>query len=137
METVERELQVLADAERERFATNSYVLEVLRAAKAPYEVDVSIHDAAITTAYPPDELEANTAAETLGFDYEHDYQGDGPVDWWSEAQLLLCRFMREAEDKGLASTLPELEQLRERATVQMVLAERDYERRYAEPRLQA
>jgi hypothetical protein len=80
METVERELQVLADAERERFTTNSYVLDVFKAAKAPYEVDMSIHDAAIARAYPPDELEANTAAETLGFDYERDYVGDGPVD---------------------------------------------------------
>ena len=70
-----------------------------------------------------------TPPETLGFDYGRDYAGDGPVDWWSDAQLLLCRFVREAEDKGLASTLPELEQLRGRATVRMVLAERDYERR--------
>ena len=61
MEAVERELQVLADAELERFTTNRHVLEVLKATKAPYEVDMSIHDAAIARTYPPDELEANTA----------------------------------------------------------------------------
>lgn len=136
-ETTERELQVLADAEYERYTTNRYVLAALKAAKAPYDVDVSTWEAAIARAYPPDDLEPNTDPDTLGFNYDRDYPGDGPVDWWSDAQLLVCRFMREAEDRGLVSTLPELEALRERATVQMMLAERDYERRYAEPRSRA
>jgi hypothetical protein len=134
--TVGRELQVLADTEFERFDTNHYVLEVLKAAKAPYEVDRSIHEAAMLRAYPPDELEANTDADTRTFDYGRDYAtgeaGDGPVDWWADACYLLHRFMREAAGRGVLTD--ELEYLRERATAQLVLAERDCERRYAEPR---
>ncbi len=136
-ETTSRELQVLADAEYERFTTNDYLLGVLKAARAPFDVDPYIYDAAAASAYPPDELEDHMDPGTAGFNYERDYPGDGPVDWWNEAWMLLCRFMREADDRGLLTTLPELEALRERAVVQMLLAERDYERRYAAPRLAA
>jgi hypothetical protein len=138
-ETTKHALQVLADAERDRFTTNRPLLEALRAAKAPYEVDPSIHEAAMLRAYPPDELEANTDADTLTFRYGADYAagevGDGPVDWWADACYLLHRFMREAAGRGVLTD--ELEYLRERATAQLVLAERDCERRYAEPRLRA
>jgi hypothetical protein len=134
-ETTNQEMQILADAESGRFTTNRYVLEVLKAARSPYEVDPSIHEAAMLNAYPPEEPEANTEAITLSFAYEHDEPGDGPVDWWSEAAFLLTRFMREADERGVLTG--KLEYLRERATAQLVLAERDYERRYAEPRRRA
>lgn len=45
-------------------------------------------------AYPL--LEGRTDPITLSFDYETEYGGDGPVDWWADARYLLCRFMREA-----------------------------------------
>lgn len=137
--TLGRELQVLADTEFERFNTNFHVLEALKAAKAPYEVEWSIHEAAMLRAYPPDELAEHTDRDTLTFRYGRDYAtgeaGDGPVDWWADACYLLRRFMREAAGRGVLTD--ELEYLRERATAQLVLAERDYERRYAEPRRRA
>jgi hypothetical protein len=42
--------------------------------------------------------------------------------------------MREADDRGVYALLEDLEYMRERATVQVLLAQRDYERRYAAPR---
>ena len=42
--------------------------------------------------------------------------------------------MRLASDKGLPRLMQDLEGVRERATVQQALAERDYERRYVAPR---
>ena len=54
----------------------------------------------------------------------------GPVEWWEDARMLLLRFLRQASERGL----PGLARLREWATVQLVLAGRDYERRYAAPR---
>ena len=42
--------------------------------------------------------------------------------------------MRRAVEKGLTRLMQDLETLRERATVQQILAERDYERRYVAPR---
>ncbi len=128
------ELQILADSELERPATNHYVLEILQAAKVPYEVDYAAHAEARLAAYPPDELEAHTDRDTLRFDYDRDYAGDGPVDWWSDGVIALCRFLREAHDRGLPGLVADLEYLRERATVQVVLADRDYERRYVQVR---
>ncbi len=57
----------------------------------------------------------------------------GPVDWWTDARYLLCRFMREAQGKGLSDLVRELEPLRERACAQLVQAEDDYDRRYVAP----
>jgi hypothetical protein len=86
-------------------------------------------------AYPPEELASNTDADTLAYDYERGFASeDGPNDWWSEAQLVACRFMRQAHDRGLAGLLRDLEYVRERATVQRVLAKRDLHRRWTEPR---
>ena len=85
-------------------------------------------------AYPPEELEENTDADTLRFDYMERDGMDGPYDWWSEAQFLSCRFMLQAHDRGLSGLLKDLEYARERATVQRVLAERDLDRRWRQVR---
>jgi hypothetical protein len=132
-----RELQILADAEAERLHRCAHVLEALRAASVP-GLDAfhdREHEAAAREAYPPADLEDRTDPDTLAFDYERNYDGDGPHDWWSEARELIVRFMREAHGAGLAFLLEDLEALRERATVQELLAERDWEIRYAAPRM--
>jgi len=55
------------------------------------------------------------------------YNGDpfagGPVDWWSETRIAVCKAMREAHEGGLTHA-KHLEPLREYATVQEVLAVR-------------
>ena len=50
-----------------------------------------------------------------------------------DARLLLLRFLRQAGETGLPGLALDLERLRERATVQQILAERDCERRYLAP----
>ncbi len=72
--------------------------------------------------------------ETAGYDYEHEYGMDGPEDWWHASRELIVRFVREADGLGLGSLRDDLELLRQRATVQQMLASRDYQRRYIEPR---
>ncbi|MBA2624033.1 MAG: hypothetical protein H0U89_00215 [Acidimicrobiia bacterium] len=69
----------------------------------------------------------------LSFDYEKEYAGDGPVDWWAETRYRLCPFMREAQGKGLSELARELELLRERAPAQLVQAEADLDRRWRKP----
>jgi hypothetical protein len=78
-------------------------------------------------AYPPEDHEGNTDPDTLSFDYGR-HGSDTPHDWWCEARSLLVRFMRQAADRGVP-LVAELEYLRERATVQELLAERDMDRR--------
>ena len=57
------------------------------------------------------------AAKTPGSDtLRYDYGGtgmDNPHDWWCEAQLMVCRFMRQAHDRGLAGLLTDPEYARE------------------------
>ncbi len=55
-----------------------------------------IRSSAANFPHPLLELLRNTDPETLMFDYGRDYPGDGSFDWWSDACILLCRFMREA-----------------------------------------
>ena len=89
---------------------------------------------AMVAAYPPEELEENTDADTLRFEYMERDGMDGPYDWWSEARFLSCRFMRQAHERGLSGLLNDLEYARERAAVQRVLAERDLDRRWTQVR---
>ncbi len=127
-EMVENELSTLIGAEKQRFDTTWDLVQALGSADVPYlgssVEDLEAYDAAVLEAYPPEDLERNTDADTLAFDYERECPGDCPVDWWSEAHNLLCRFMRQAADRGLAVLLDDLEPLRERAIVQRVLAQR-------------
>ena len=53
---------------------------------------------------------------------------------WEDARILLLRFLRQASERGLPGLALDLERLRERATVQLRLAERDCGRRYVAPR---
>ncbi len=130
-ETVENELRILADAEAARFDTNAAVVRSLGSAGGLWSLpSASAYDAALAAAFPTEGLEDRTDPETANFDYAKHYGGDGPVDWWSDACILLLRFMRQTSEKGLPVLTRDLEWLRERATVQRVLAERDYERRY-------
>jgi hypothetical protein len=89
---------------------------------------------AMVAAHPPEELEDSTDADTLRFDYMERDGMDGPYDWWCVAQLLSCRFLRQAHDRGLSRLLKDLEYARERATAQRVLAERDLDRRWTQVR---
>jgi len=133
-ETVEKELEVLTDAEDERFDRNAAVVRALRGASVPglsWELaDYDAQDAALAAAFPPGRIEGKTAPETLAFDYDRHYAGDGPVEWWSDACTLLLRFRRQSGARGLPVLTLELEALRERATVQRELAKADYELRY-------
>jgi hypothetical protein len=140
-EFARREIGILAEAELERSTVRSPVLALLESIEPPYQTrtEFTEQEEAMLEAYPPEAHKDNTDPDTLSFDYGDAYRegeaGDGPVDWWSDARYLLCRFMREAENRGVL--VRELEYLRERATVQMLLAERDYEVRYAAPRREA
>src|SRR4051812_237657 len=90
------------------------------------------HQEALRAAYPP--LEGHTDPDTLAFDYEDDCAGT-PVDWWWESHWLLCKFMRQTQERGVSELIKMLEPLRERAAAQVVfLAEDDYERRWVAPR---
>lgn len=98
-------------------------------ARSGYERD---HQETLYLAYPLVEGRADPTVTT--FDYDSEYAGDGPVEWWAETRYLLCRFMREAQGTGLVALVEELEPLRERASAQLVQAEADYERRWVAPR---
>ncbi len=138
-EDAEMALQGLEDAEKERAESNPAVVRALRdvqvtvtAASDGYE---HTQDEALRTAYPS--IEGRIAPDTLAFDYEAEYSGDGPVDWWADTRYLLCRFMREAQGKGLPELVRELEPLRERASAQRVQAEDDLEGRWITPKRRA
>ena len=134
-ETVQHEVQILANAERQRFDSNAALVRALKAAEGAgpswglgdyYEA----YRAAEAEAFPAEALGARTDPETLGFDYRRDYEGDGPAEWWSDVALLLVRFLRQASEQGVPNLMRDLERLRERATAQRVPAERDRERRW-------
>jgi hypothetical protein len=128
----------LVALERDRHDPNEIALRIIKEAAseaAPSEAaDIPAHEAAIATAYPPEELEANTDPETLRYDYEQ-MGMDNPHDWWCEAQIMACRFMRQAHDQGLAGVVRDLEYVRERATVQRLLASRYMDRQYGPARI--
>jgi hypothetical protein len=124
----------LATAERERYDRNISATEMLDDMACSLRIDTPDLEEAMVAAYPPEELEDATDADTLRFDYTERGLMDGPYDWWSEAQLLSCRFMRQAHDRGLSGLLKDLEYARERATVQRALAKRDLNRRWTHVR---
>ena len=139
---VANELEALALAERERLDRDPAVVRALQDIPvaigtvfgARWEREDSVrYEEAQAAAFPLDGLEGMTDPETLAFDYGR-YDGDGPVEWWTDERLLLLRFMRQARGEGLSRLVVDLEKLRERATIQLALAERDFERRYAAPR---
>ena len=76
-------------------------------------------------AYSPEDLEGNTDPDILRFDYEI-HGRDTPYDWWCESRIMAVRFMRQATAVPI---IKELELVRERATVQQLLASRDMDRR--------
>ncbi len=129
-ETVGNKLEVLADAENKRHDRDEGLLEALKAAPTPPDVDHTIHEKAMADAYPPDELIGNTDPDILMFDYEE--SGSSPFDWWCESRTLVVRFMRQAAKEG-PELMRDLELLRERATVQQLLAKRDLDRRWKKP----
>jgi hypothetical protein len=127
----------LVALESERHDRNETAVEIIAGFASAHglDFDTLAHEEAMLAAYSPEELAANTDPDTLRYDYERGFASeDGPHDWWSGAQLMACRFMRQAHDRGLAGLLRELEYVRERATVQRVLAKRDLHRRWTEPR---
>ncbi len=138
-ENADHELTVITNAERERFHRNPHVLAALGRAEVPglegFRYDADEHERLVRAAY--DAGEEHTDPETAAFDYDSGYAGDGPVDWWTATRELVVRFTREAHDAGLPELLNDLERIRERATVQQLLASEDYERRYVAPRVAA
>ncbi len=136
-EDVEMALQGFEDSEKARSASNSIVVRALEDAQVPASGGLRYkhtrdHEKALYLAYPLTEGRADQTVTS--FDYETEYSGDGPVDWWADTRFLLCRFMREANSRGLPELVLELEPLRERASAQLVQSEDDYERRYVAPR---
>jgi hypothetical protein len=122
--------------EQERHDRNETAVRIIEEAisEAGITSDTAAHEEAMALAYPPEELEANTHPATLTYDYE-DHGRDSPHDWWCEAQLMACRSMRQAHDRGLSGLLEELELARERATVQRLLAARYMDLRYEHARI--
>jgi len=90
-------------------------------------------DACDAALYPTEGREDLTDPDTLRHDYRR-YDGDGPTEWWADARVLQLRFMRQAGEKDLLGVMADLEGLRERVTLQQILGECDYERRYVAPR---
>ncbi len=135
-ETVAYGLDILRDSDYA--ALSRPVVEALGQVEYPDRIGRDAVEAAMREAYPPEELEKNIDPGILAYDYERDFMvGDGPYDWWCEARLMVLRFMREAFERGSLELLKDLEFIRERATVQQLLAGRDLERRWAAPRRQA
>ncbi len=126
----------LVAIEQERHDRNEKAVRIIKeAVKTSSEAaDTLAHAGAIAAAYPPGELAANTDPDTLRYDYAR-MGMDNPHDWWCEAQIMVCRFMRQAHDRGLAGLLTDLEYARERATVQRLLAERYMDRQYGPAKL--
>jgi hypothetical protein len=96
--------------------TGMRAVEQERNEKAGLGFDTLADQAAMLAAYPPDELEANSNADTVAYDYERTRE-DGPHDWWWEAQRMVCRFIRQAHDQGLAPLPRDLEYVRDLARV--------------------
>ncbi len=76
------------------------------------------HEDAWQAAYG-DADATHTDSDTLR--YNGDPFAGGPVDWWTETRVAICKAMREAHGGGLTHA-KHLEPLREYATVQDVLA---------------
>ncbi len=134
-ETIAYGLDMLRDDGRN--VLQQPVVEVLKAVEYPALIDREAVEAAMREAYPPEELEQYIDPDTLAYDYEAVIAGDTPYDWWCEARIFVLRWMREAFERGALELLRELELVRERATVQQLLADRDLERRWAAPRGEA
>jgi len=124
-QTVSVEFDALRDAEAQRLGTDDALLDALASAAAPPAVDYTIHEAAMEEAYSPEDLEGNTDPDILRFDYEI-HGRDTPYDWWCESRIMAVRLMRQATAVPI---IKELELVRERATVQQLLASRDMDRR--------
>lgn len=124
-ETVDTELEALRGAEAVRVGTDRALLEALQACPDPAHVGYGVHKAAMEAAYPPEELADNMDPDIPRFEFGSP-AGDTPYDWWCESRELLVRFMRQATSVPI---IKELELVRERATVQELLAERDMDRR--------
>ncbi len=133
-EALDNELETLEFAENQRRHKNEAVVWALRGAGGPglewAAADSNAYDAARAAAFPTEGREDLTDPDTLAHDYGRPDEGDGPVEWWSDERYLLLYFMRRASGEGLARLMRDLEGLRERATVQLALAERDLDRRY-------
>ncbi len=132
-EALDNELETLEFAENQRRHKNEAVVWALRGAGGPglewAAADSDAYDVARAAAFPTEGREGLTDPDTLAYDYGR-HEGDGPVEWWSDERYLLLYFMRRASGEGLARLMRDLEGLRERATVQLALAERDLDRRY-------
>ena len=133
----QNELENLEFAESQRFHKNGAVVRALRAAGAPgldwTPSDSDAYDAAREAAFLVEGRDDLADPDTPAYDYDR-HEGDGPVEWWSDERYLLLYFMRRASTAGLPRLMQDLEGLRERATVQPALAERDMDRRYVAPR---
>ena len=132
---VGNELDILISAEGQRPDRNRAVVAAPDTAVVPGWglEDRGRYAEALAAAYPVAGRDDLLDPDMLRFDYGR-YEGDGPVEWWTDERRLLLRFMRQASGEGLPRLVQDLERLRERVTVQEILAERDYERRYAAPR---
>ena len=110
------------DGSRPTWRMNAALLYTLRRAEheaRENEEDAECaHEAAIQNAYG-DADTSQTDSDTLN--YNGDPFAGGPVDWWRETRLAVCKGMREAHEGGLTHA-KHLEPLREYATVQEVLA---------------
>lgn len=112
------------------------VAEALKEVEYPGRIDRDAIEAVAREAYPPEELERHINPDTLAYDYEI-VGTDTPYDWWCEARIMVRRFMREAYERGSIELLCDLELIRERATVQQLLARRDLYQRWELPRQEA
>ena len=124
---------LLTNTDGERFVQNPLLRKALGKIEIPGGDDTSgEHEEAIAAAYAPDDSLLDS--ETLAFDYADEDRTLIPYDWWCEARELVVKWMREAHEAGQSPLLDALEPIRERASVQQVLAARDLERRWAAPR---
>src|SRR5215210_8076211 len=131
------ELEALVWAEDQRFHKNRAVVLTLRDAGVTgfdwTVADSHAYEEALAAAFPTEGLDDLLDADVQTYDYER-HEGGGPVEWWADERYLLLYFMRRASGVGLPRLVQDLEVLRERATVQLALAERDMDRRYVVPR---
>jgi len=135
LEDAERAVELLAEMENGGHLTNPVLAGFLdRGSIAKMRSNHgSVHKEALREAYPIT-WAGTIDPDTLAYDYESERAEAGPVDWWWEMHWLLCKFMRQALERGAIELIKMLEPLRERACAQVVLAEEDYERRWAAPR---
>lgn len=131
--TAGRELRGHADALAQRWPADEHLTRAVESARVPVpDFDPGEHERITREAYPPEACRIDP--ETAAYDYGREYAGDGPVDWWNDARELVVRHVREADSLGLGALRGGLELLRQQATTQQMLAEDDFERRYAVPK---